>query len=439
MSTPAPSATPPATSAAAAPAARDAAARHGRIVVAGVGLVTPLGHGAWPTFRALLAGATLADRADALPADVDAVGLVQALGHVAIARHAALDPALELAERAAREAIQAASGAAPPALFLATSKGAMHALTRVADRHARDRRIDDRDALAVALGPHGYLTHHVARRMNLLPQRHHVAACASSLASLHMARQHLLHQPVSAANDRAAALVVTAEAALLPAFIHSYRRLGVLAPLTREGYRQRPLHVDRAGFMLAEAGAAVLLERLAPGEAPAPGQVELVDTAIAGEAYDMVRPAPGMPALAHVARRLLADRPIDVIHPHAPGTLEHDATELRLYHDLLAGRARVAGAEVVAGVYACKGALGHSLGAGGLTAFVLACLSVTAGRLPPMGWLDAPLGREAVGFDLAAGAGAGARAGRSIERVGMHGVFAAGFAGHTAGAVVRRV
>ena len=137
--------------------------------------------------------------------------------------------------------------------------------------------------LCVALGPHGYLAHHLRRRLRLGRVHNVVAACASSLTALHQARQAMLRDP-----DLRSVLVATCEASLLPMFIRSYRRLGVLPPLTRDGYRGSPLDRGRCGFMLAEQAAAVLLERVAHPQA---GQVELLDTAIKFEAYDLVRPA----------------------------------------------------------------------------------------------------------------------------------------------------
>ena len=177
--------------------------------------------------------------------------------------------------------------------------------------------------------------------------------------------------------------------------------------------------------MLSEAGAAVVLKRLPPGEVPQPGDVELCDTAIASEAYDMVRPSPRMEALRHVAKRLLANRRIDMIHPHAPGTREHDPTELGIYRDLLAGN------DTVPDLYAAKGALGHSLGAAGLCSLVLAWLSLTLGQRPPMPWLSQPIDAAGPQWQPTAG-------GQACSRTGVHAVFAAGFAGHTAGAVLQR-
>jgi 3-oxoacyl-(acyl-carrier-protein) synthase len=225
-------------------------------------------------------------------------------------------------------------------------------------------------------------------------------------------------------------LVVTAEAALLPMFIHSYRRLGVLAGLTPEDYRQRPLDARRSGFMLSEAGAAVLLRRLPAGEAPGPGQIELVDSAIAAEAHDMIRPSANMDALRHIASQLMGERRIDMVHPHAPGTAEHDPIELAAYQPASSGVQ--ADSTQPLDVYACKGALGHSLGAAGLSALVLACLCLKTGQRPPMPWLQQPM-------DTHDGQAQTLKSeGQRRSRIGTHAVFAAGFAGHTAGAIVQR-
>jgi len=400
-----------------------------RVVLAGLGLITPLGQGAWATFGALRAGRTLTDRAAHLPPDVETVELVRSLGLVTCAQHTATDPAVELAERAAREA---ATEAGVPLTglptFLGTSKGAV---LRMIDAAAmwrgdggRRRDADREDApLALALGPHGYLTHHLAKRTGVAVRSHVVAACASSLVALDRARRCLLHEAAAPKH----ALVVTAEAALHPLFIHSYRRLGVLASLTRDGYRARPLDARRRGFVLAEAGAAVLLRRIEPGDTPPRGAIELCATASANDPHDLIRPNPAMAAVQRVAQQLLPQdtRGPLVLHPHAPGTPDHDP------HELAAMR-RVIGAGAAPPLYAAKGALGHTLGAAGLVALVIAALAARTGTLPGMPWLEQPID------DGWARAGAG-----GVQKTDLadasHVVLAAGFGGHAAGACLRGV
>ncbi|MFA7237347.1 MAG: beta-ketoacyl synthase N-terminal-like domain-containing protein [Phycisphaeraceae bacterium] len=399
------------------------------IPISGLGLLTPLGHSPYQTWQALCAGRCITDRCVNLPDDIDPVALVQSVGHIAVARHTSDDPAVELAERAARQAItEAGIGGGRDSLkrvtpmVLACSKGAMHSAS-----------------CTMPLGPVSYLVERLRRRLNIGPVRQVVAACASSLIGLHLARQWLLHENVKRV------LVVTTEAALVPMFIHSYRRLGVLPRLTVDDYRGYPLDERRNGFVLTEVAAAMMLE-LQPSREPL---AYLTDTAVASEADDIMRLSPDRPALRHVAQRLFAGHPsgggpIDLLHPHATGTLDNDASELAAYADALAvggwrfaledpamhnhpnRKPQTANRQLFPDVYACKGALGHGLGSAGLTAAVLAVLCAKTQTRPPMPWLSEPIQtplRLAIEPD-----------GRAIRRQAL---FAAGFGGHVAGAVIQ--
>ncbi len=480
-----------------------------RIIITGFGLVTPLGLGAWATFAALLAGRTISDRAAALPPDIAAIDLARAIGCVAAAQHAADDPAVELAEHAAREAgvgcrgsgvgnplrpplppgegwgegrkelsRQAADGSsssnaswgegrkemsrpdsepAPPLpCFLGTSKGAFRRFDEAAALFALRGHdaISHRSAKAlcevIALGPGEYLSQRLEKRLNIRVAHHAVAACASSLVALHRARLALLNRQVE--GDRA--LVLTADAALTPSLIHAYRKLGVLAPLSPTDYACRPLDQQRQGFVLAEAGAAVMLQRIDDPGSPLPrGSVELIDTGEACDAYDLIRPCRDMPAVNHLAEHLLAGRDIDLIHPHAPGTQDHDPAEMAVYRrhaqanvrratgcrpkpaagtlaQLAGMQAPLAGTQAQSSpctldFYAHKGALGHTLGASGLVSLVIACLCARAQQRPPMPWLREPIDPAAAAARLA---------GPPIQ---TQAIFAAGFGGHAAGAVIR--
>jgi 3-oxoacyl-[acyl-carrier-protein] synthase II len=284
--------------------------------------------------------------------------------------------------------------------------------------------------LGVTLGPHQLLASELSRRTGVEVASHCVAACASSLVALDRARRAIVHGKAQSA------LVVSAEAALTPGFVHSYRRLGVLAPLTLTQYVGRPWDLRRSGFTLAEVGVAVVLRAIQPGQAwPTQGTTplpELLDTACLTEAYDMLRPPPPgrMHALAEVARRLLAGRPIAALHPHAPGTQAHDQTELRTLADVLNAEREMTQAHAPVALYASKGALGHTLGSAGLVSLVLACLMRRTKQRLPMPWLDRPMRGAAMPL---------LQNGGPIPSPGeaCHAVFAAGFGGHTAGAVIR--
>lgn len=392
-----------------------------RIVLAGWGLITPLGLGAWATFSSLLQGRTLSDRASELPDDTAPVDLAKALGGVVCVQHSRADPAVELAERAVREA---ATMAGQPLkglpLWLGTSKGAVAHLSR---QLGMGRPLTDELALCLALGPHAYMSNQLTHRLHTQAMSHHVAACSSGLVALDAARRVLLHASPDAAPY---ALVASADAAITPALVHSYKRLGVLGTMTRDAYTQQPLDEDRQGFMLSEMGAAVLLKRIEPGEPMPDNAIELVDTATACEPYDIVRSPGEMKSLARLWRQVTSGRTIDVIHPHAPGTREHDPAEL----GVLLPTPSPSGS-VPPDLYAVKGAIGHSLGASGLASLVVAAMSLRSGRRPPMPWLSRPM-RMPDGSPLMVDPSL-----RPCSRAGLHAVLGAGFGGHLAAAVLQ--
>ncbi len=382
----------------------------GGIAISGVGLVSPLGGSAWGTFRALLEGRTLGDRLERAEPEIDPVALVRGVGGVPAAHRAGNDPTVALGEMAGGEAIAMAGLSAAQVrempLVIASSKGALEALLLPWTR-----------AEAAALGPHGFLAHRLRTRLRCGESRVAVAACASSMAALAQAAR-LIHR---GAAERV--LIVATEASLLPILVHSYRRLGVLPPLTPQGYRGLPLARRRNGFVLNEVGAAVILDARPQTVRPL---ASLKGVAMLAEADDLVRSARPPAALDRLAS-WAAERASGevVLHPHATGTMENDEVELQRLGRAFGGRADGAA------VYAVKGALGHGLGASGLVSVVIAALAGVAKRLPPMPWLDGRFG-PAIGSPMRVSADGATLSGRE-----HHVVTAAGFGGHVGCAVLR--
>lgn len=405
------------------------------ILITGVGQVSPLGQSAWETFRALLAGHTISNRLAEMPEGVDLVDQVRACGGVKTAQHSATDPAIDLAERAAREALQDAGYGNRPfdgPCFVGTSKGCVTAWSAAnhpaglsrANLHPQDA------ALATILGPHGYLSHHLSQRLGLSVERNIVAACASSLIALDTARRYLLTTP-----GTKRAIVVTSESALLPLFIHAYRRLGVLCPVDQ--YVARPFAPEQHGFTLGEQAAAVVLQRAdVNDDTPTSAHAQLLTTAAYNDPHDLIRTNPEGLALRRVAQQVLGHTGCDALLAHAPGTQVHEAVEL----------AAVQAAQQAANlptstppVYALKGAIGHGLGASGLMSLVTACLCGKAKRLPPMPWLPAPGSTPTTAEENGVQQiiQSACQAGQPLPPSPRIAVFAAGFAGHTAGAMIQ--
>lgn len=363
-----------------------------RAAIAGLGLISPLGRSLWATGRALLESRTTTDILDKAQREIDADPDPETHPALALTRDAAMltrtvgavgrvapwmeDPAIELADLAAREAFFDATGSGDAEsirgvrTIVASSKGAV--LTLIDDQWKKAR-----DGAAV-LGPHEWLAHRLRRRMGLGHTTSVVAACATSACALHQARCEI----ESGEHDRI--LVVAVEAALHPVFAHSYKRLGVLASIDPlRAHRPRPLDNRRAGFTLVEIASAVVLER-----DDLPGHRRwgvLLGSALGTEPYDIVRSAPVFGALSACIRRAVPrGTSLQLIQPHATGTVDNDAREL-------AAIAAALPDSFATPIYASKGALGHPLGASAMVNLALGCAFAKFGKRPPMPWLDEPI------------------------------------------------
>lgn len=192
------------------------------------------------------------------------------------------------------------------------------------------------------------------------------AACASGLHALIHATM-LLRSGVARR-----ALVVAAEASVNPLFVASFKRLGVLPP---EGFGCRPFDLDRAGFLMSEAAAAVCLEA---SEFPARRDSVRVDRfSLGADATHLTGLDPAGKTLRRLLARVMDNRPVDLIHAHGTGTGMNDPIELAATEHLLPTCDRPAF------LYSHKGALGHSLGAAGLVSIVLNAESHRRGIVLP--------------------------------------------------------
>jgi 3-oxoacyl-(acyl-carrier-protein) synthase len=352
------------------------------VAITGLGLCSPLGDSPAATWNALVAGEFITDHS-------------QAVGKYNPPR------VIDLAERAARQAIAGAEWnleqLQDAALVVGTSKGPVEAwLSSPAPR------------LHLGLSD---VASELARRLKLgfVPRLTLSAACASGLHAL--IRGAMLIQ-----QGYPRVIVVAAESSLHPLFLGSFQRLGVLAPAK---FGCRPFDEDRAGFYVSEASAAVCLEAQSPLFSPSPctqgdgwgGGLRVNPEPIADQKRPSPYPSPGVPGegtrdqitvqierfalagdathltsadpagrtLRRLFREVIDNRPVDLIHAHATGTVANDVIELAAIEETLA----LADAPTLPSFYSHKGALGHSLGVAGLVAVVLNCLAHKHGIVPP--------------------------------------------------------
>jgi 3-oxoacyl-[acyl-carrier-protein] synthase II len=339
-------------------------------VIAGVGLVTPLGANAVQTWESLLAGGFITDHAR-LEADDRSPRVIQ------IARRAA-DQAMAQAGWSTEQDM---------AIVVGTSKGSVESWLD-AKQGVSPMGLSD---IAASLDVSG------GAKLTLC------GACASGLMAL------IRGAMMIRAGEVRRVLVVAAEASVHPLFLASVRRLGVLA---RPGYGCSPFDVEREGFLMSEAAAAVCLEAGDDGS-----RVHVERFAMGGDGYHLTSADPTGRVLAKLIETVAAGRAVDLVHAHGTGTVTNDSIELAALEQAVA----INGPPDPC-LYSHKGAMGHSLGAAGLVAVVLNVMAHQRGIVPPNVRTTRPMPVRGLTIDTAASS-------RTIRRSI---VLASGFGGATA-------
>ena len=182
------------------------------------------------------------------------------------------------------------------------------------------------------------------------------------------------------ADEADAVLAVGAESILCPLVIYSLANAHTLSRMNDDPQHScRPFDAHRSGFVIGEGGGALVLETeenaLARG---ATIYTELAGWANNNEAYHVIKPNPdGVSSIKCMRKALfragLSPQDVDYINAHGTGTKLGDEAELNALGQLFEGSA----------ISSTKGATGHMMGAGGITEAIACIQAIREGIVPP--------------------------------------------------------
>jgi 3-oxoacyl-[acyl-carrier-protein] synthase II len=363
-------------------------ARHEPVAVTGLGIVSPLGHELGPVWQRLMGGdsAISALQVADLPPLPAATTAFDAAHWLSKMQLVGCDRVSQLAVVAARLAV-ADAGLEPPfvdparvGIYLGTGMGGSGSIETGYQAIADGRRMPP---LTVPASMTNAAAAQVALALKAQgPVLTYAVACASSAVAIAEAA-HALRR-----GDVDIALAAGAEALLVRGTLTAWHALRALAPLHDEAARScRPFAPDRAGLVLGEGAACLVLER-AP-DARDRGRVAhawLSGSGISCDAHHLTQPeATGQARAIHAALRAAGLQPSDIgyCNPHGTGTPTGDPVEC-------AALRTVWGADAPSlAVGSTKAAHGHLLGAAGAMEAVWATLALQRGEIPPTAGLCA--------------------------------------------------
>ncbi len=388
-----------------------------KIVITGMGAVTPIGSGVDEYWNNLIAGACGIDRIRQFDADDLAVQIAAEVHSFDLQRYMPkkmiheTDAFTQYAYVAAAEALAMAgvsdrvAGPDLPAYpdrmgivmgtamaGVATTAATQEILTNAVHKNVGPRfvpRILGNIAAAQIAIAHGITGHSVTLS----------TACASGGDAVSAAAMLLQ------ADEADAVLAVGAESILCPLVIYSLANAHTLSRVNDDPQHScRPFDAERSGFVIGEGGGALVLETeenaLARG---ATIYAELAGWANNNDAYHVIKPNPdGISSIKCMKKALkqagLSPQGIDYINAHGTGTKLGDEAELNALGQLFGGKSESGQSsetqEVLEGstggaagirpvISSTKGATGHMMGAGGITESIACIQAIREGIVPP--------------------------------------------------------
>jgi 3-oxoacyl-[acyl-carrier-protein] synthase II len=249
------------------------------------------------------------------------------------------------------------------------------------------------------------------------------SACASAAHATGSAFRHIMH------SDADVMVAGGSEAAITRFTIAAFCNMGALSKRNAEPERaSRPYDRDRDGFVMGEGAGIFVLEELEHARRRgAQIHCELAGYGATADAYHITAPDPDAVGAAAVMREAIAEaglRPedIDYVNGHGTSTPLNDASETKALYAVFGDHARKLT------VNSTKSMIGHGLGAAGAMELAAMALQVKHQQVHPTVNYEAP--DDGVELDFVKGAARDCRI-----RAALSNSF--GFGGHNACLLVK--
>lgn len=204
-----------------------------------------------------------------------------------------------------------------------------------------------------------------------------VSACASSAHAIGDAARHIRH------GDADMMIAGGAEATITPMTVAGFAAMKALSTRNDDPKTaSRPFDKHRDGFVMGEGSGAVVLEALEHAQARgATIYAEVAGYGISGDAYHITAPPPDGYGAQNAMRMALeyADatpEDVDYVNAHGTSTMA-DAIETLAVKQVLGSRAY----DIIMG--STKSMTGHLLGAAGALETIVAVQTTRTGKIPP--------------------------------------------------------
>ncbi len=359
-----------------------------RVVVTGLGAVTPLGNSAPETWRAALAGESGIDWIRAFDADdypVRVAAEVKDFDSSGVASpkdQRKLDRNVLMALAAGKEAVEDAglNGFDPHRVGIAfgSAIGGIAGIMQQGEilRERGYERISPSfipsvlvDAasgqLAISLGIRG-------------PNYAPVSACATGSHAVGEAAELIKR------GDADAMLAGGTEAAIQPIILAGFVAMrGLAAEDEHPPHASRPFDATRAGFVMGEGACVLVLEELEAARARgATIYAEVLAYGTSNDGHHMAQPEPeaigvGEMMRAAIDRAGLKPKDVGYINAHGTSTPLGDAAETKAIKDVFGDHA------YELAVSSTKSMMGHCFGAAGAIEAMMCVLALHEGKLPP--------------------------------------------------------